>query len=565
MKKYSTLLLSSTLLLASLVGGSPVSAQNVVGQTTTTTTTSQTTSPTEKATLSQPTTQAATATASAPANQPHQSLTTQQKGNILSVFYQRSSSQKGLKIEYAVWSQENGQDDLRWITASDYQTDITLTNPRNGLYSIHAYITINNKRVFLQESSVNINLPKPNITTSISGLGILDITVHNLFSEGQEVLLPTWSSLNGQDDIKWYTAQRQANGTYSLRVYLKHHHFDTGSYSIHLYTRDAQGRRTYVTNTAIQVRSQDVPSNTSPAMAVENLQTLQGKYQVTVQETATSKAVQSVQVATWSMDKQENIKWRSARLQNGKYLVDVDFQEHLNHTGQYQNHVYVTYTNGQRQGHATNIVDLKTARLPIKFTTKLAKVGHIQATLSNVYDDPTVRLAVWSDENGQDDLKWYSASKSADRTYLANVLLENHKGIGTYHVHAYNGQRALGAYTMTVTNSDRYHSNNTYPIGQCTWGAKEAAPWVGNYWGNANQWPASARRAGFTTGSTPRVGAVAVWTGGYYGHVGVVTAVESNTRIRIRESNYAGKLYVGDFRGWFNPVADGVTTYIYPH
>ncbi|TCD45884.1 hypothetical protein D3X11_06730 [Streptococcus sp. X16XC17] len=43
------------------------------------------------------------------------------------------------------------------------------------------------------------------------------------------------------------------------------------------------------------------------------------------------------------------------------------------------------------------------------------------------------------------------------------------------------------------------------------------------------------------------------------------TQVESAMRIRVKESNYAGKQYVGDFRGWFNPVADGVTTYIYPN
>lgn len=105
---------------------------------------------------------------------------------------------------------------------------------------------------------------------------------------------------------------------------------------------------------------------------------------------------------------------------------------------------------------------------------------------------------------------------------------------------------------------------NTYPVGQCTWGAKVLAPWVGNNWGNANQWPASARRAGFATGSTPRVGAVAVKTSGAYGHVAVVTAVESPTRIRVSEANYAGNHSIGDYRGWFNPQGS-FDVYIYPN
>lgn len=111
-----------------------------------------------------------------------------------------------------------------------------------------------------------------------------------------------------------------------------------------------------------------------------------------------------------------------------------------------------------------------------------------------------------------------------------------------------------------ITNS----GPNTYPVGQCTWGVKQAAGWVGNYWGNANQWLSSGAAAGFRTGSTPQVGAVAVWTAGAYGHVAVVTAV-NGSQIQVVESNYAGNQYLGNFRGWFNPAADGVTGYIYPN
>lgn len=115
-----------------------------------------------------------------------------------------------------------------------------------------------------------------------------------------------------------------------------------------------------------------------------------------------------------------------------------------------------------------------------------------------------------------------------------------------------------------VTTPVTYSSaGNTYPVGQCTWGAKQAAPWVGNYWGNAGQWLGSARAAGFSTGSTPRVGAVAVWTNSYYGHVAVVTAV-NGSQIQVVESNYAGNMSVANYRGWFNPAADGVAGYIYP-
>ena len=113
-----------------------------------------------------------------------------------------------------------------------------------------------------------------------------------------------------------------------------------------------------------------------------------------------------------------------------------------------------------------------------------------------------------------------------------------------------------------------YSSNaSSYPTGECTWGAKTLAPWAGDYWGNGAQWATSAAAAGFRTGSTPQVGAIACWNDGGYGHVAVVTAVSSSTRIQVSESNYEGARTIGNKRGWFNPTttSEGYVTYIYPN
>ena len=113
-----------------------------------------------------------------------------------------------------------------------------------------------------------------------------------------------------------------------------------------------------------------------------------------------------------------------------------------------------------------------------------------------------------------------------------------------------------------------YSSNaSSYPTGECTWGAKTLAPWAGDYWGNGAQWATSAAAAGFRTGSTPQVGAIACSNDGGYGHVAVVTAVSSSTRIQVSESNYGGDRTIGNKRGWFNPTttSEGYVTYIYPN
>ena len=121
--------------------------------------------------------------------------------------------------------------------------------------------------------------------------------------------------------------------------------------------------------------------------------------------------------------------------------------------------------------------------------------------------------------------------------------------------------------TAATTSRPTYSTSaSSYPVGECTWGAKTLAPWAGDYWGNGGQWAASAAAAGFRTGSQPQVGAIACWNDGGYGHVAVVTAVQSTTSIQVSESNYNGIRSIGNYRGWFNPTtAQGTVTYIYPN
>ncbi|HET6924533.1 MAG TPA: CHAP domain-containing protein [Candidatus Saccharimonadales bacterium] len=62
--------------------------------------------------------------------------------------------------------------------------------------------------------------------------------------------------------------------------------------------------------------------------------------------------------------------------------------------------------------------------------------------------------------------------------------------------------------------------------------------------GNANQWPGSARAAHIPTGYTPKVGSVAIYTGGTYGHAMWVVGV-SGDQVHVYSYNdgYDGNFY----------------------
>ena len=501
------------------------------------------------------------------------------------ISFSRNKDQTHSKIVHAVWSEEKGSDDLQWYDAGEESTEFNLSKHRGyGRYFVDTYENVNGKMIFLSGTTFHLENPKPIIETSFPQTGIMEITVKNVPDTMHRIVLPTWSDKKGQDDLQWYEASKNSDGSYSARVELRKHNYDTGTYNIHLYGQSyVQPESTGITGTTVQVDSGKLPSDEEqkPLFTVENINPKQGTYTVKTTETSLSKPIQSVRVPIWSTSNQSNLKWYAATPNgDGSFSASFDIRNHQALSGTYNNHVYVTYKDGSERSYAADAVSMSTDQIQAKVAVRKTEANRYEVTVTDAYGDGDIILPTWSEANGQDDLQWYTANKVGNGTYKFTVDTQKHKGSGLFHTHVYRrkaGQlTGLTGTSYQVEKSSVQSANiqpnyaaanaTTYPVGQCTWGAKALAPWAGNYWGNGGQWAASARRAGFRTGSTPEVGAIACWDDGGYGHVGVVTHVESNTRIQIQESNYLGKQYISNFRGWFDPTASywGRLTYIYP-
>ncbi|WP_192872328.1 GBS Bsp-like repeat-containing protein, partial [Streptococcus suis] len=82
------------------------------------------------------------------------------------------------------------------------------------------------------------------VTNVNAASGTFDVIISNVVgsSSVQTVLVPIWSDINGQDDLRWYSATRQSNGTYKVSVNKKDHKDSTGQYHIHLYYQYSSGR-----------------------------------------------------------------------------------------------------------------------------------------------------------------------------------------------------------------------------------------------------------------------------------------------------------------------------------
>lgn len=77
---------------------------------------------------------------------------------------------------------------------------------------------------------------------------------------------------------------------------------------------------------------------------------------------------------------------------------------------------------------------------------------------------------------------------------------------------------------------------NGYDYGYCTWYVATQLPVPAN-WGNANTWAYYAALSGWHVSTAPTVGAIAQTSAGAEGHVAIVTAVNPDGSIQIRDMN----------------------------
>ncbi|MCY7187132.1 GBS Bsp-like repeat-containing protein [Streptococcus gallolyticus] len=373
-----------------------------------------------------------------------------------------SDVSQAMTVYHAVWSAKNDQDDIVWYKVDSSGKTTAKYTGDYGTYLIHTYGVVNGHMIGLNATTIEV--VKPSVSVSLEKVSdtSVKVTISDVPAYMTSISLPTWTENKGQDDIKWYQASKQSDGSYTYTFYAKNHNFESGHYNVHVYGTSA------VTNSFIGLTATsgiDLTFSeklTNPTVTVQNHNAANGTLQVVIAETETSKDIASVAVAAWSQAEQKNIHWyTTSSVVNGKVVVTVDEKYHHNISGDYTVHVYVKTTSGDTVGYALGSYALTKTQSTAKATTSYKGTGVYSVTISGVYSSGTVKYAVWSDTNGQDDIKWYDATTSGTTaTGLINVA--NHSGTGTYHLHAYqsdNGQM----YFLTSTDFTVKQTNYNTP------------------------------------------------------------------------------------------------------
>lgn len=350
------------------------------------------------------------------------------------------------KIQYAVWGESEGRNDLTWYSenvAGAAYIDLS-KHKEYGLYHVHTYKNVSGKMIGIEGGSITIS--KPWVTPIVKKIASDHYVVRLEQVPGSlsQIKVPVWSEDQGQDDLKWYSARQVSSDVYEAHIYAANHKNSYGKYQVHVYAQSfITGKSLGIGNGSFIRENIRALSPASVAISHKTGTTAT----ITVSGSSDSKVISRVSVAVWSQTNgQDDLKWYKAAVANQTAQLTVDMRDLSNTTDDYTIHVYTDYADGSRTGtnlgqvHFTKSNQLtKTGN--VKITAVNKTTNSFQTIITNASSSEglkSIRVAVWSDQNGQDDLEWQVATKQADGSYIATTDLAKHAYANdTYHVHVY--------------------------------------------------------------------------------------------------------------------------------
>ena len=383
------------------------------------------------------------------------------------------------------WSLENGQDDLIWHKATkqndgSYRVTIKASEHKGnkGNYRADAYIVDNaNNRHYIAEKVVSVDYARPSgvltIENNNTAAGTFDAVVRNIVAPTglKEVLVPSWSLAGGQDDFIWHKATRQADGSYRVTIKATDHKNSTGKYRADAYIVDDSNKRFYLTEKVVEVTQ----TRPSASLFIENNNADLGTFDAVIRNIVAPNGVKEVLVPSWSLvNGQDDLVWHKAsRQSDGSYRVTIKASDHKNSLGNYRADVYIVDNANQRHYVTETIVDVKHNKPvgTISVVNNNKDTGTFDVIISDVYSSKgvrTVQVPIWSEKDGQDDIRWYEATRQANGTYTVNVQATNHKNsTGLYNIHLYyilndGTQVGVGGTTTTVEFRNAKTKTQTY-------------------------------------------------------------------------------------------------------
>ena len=218
----------------------------------------------------------------------------------------------------------------------------------------------NNSISTVENEGVESQYPKADL--AITGLnnatGSYDLVISNLIAPRgfKEVLVPTWSEKNGQDDLIWYKAAKQANGDYKVTVRSSNHKGDSGLYNSHVYLVDNDGKFIGLGGKQVTL---DI-TKTQGTLTIANNDKNRGTFDVFITNLTNPGGITGVVIPVWSdQNGQDDLVWHNATKQeDGSYKVTISASQHKWNSGKYIVHGYIVDASGKNIGFGATSADV---------------------------------------------------------------------------------------------------------------------------------------------------------------------------------------------------------------
>ncbi|WP_343086019.1 GBS Bsp-like repeat-containing protein [Streptococcus parasanguinis] len=379
---------------------------------------------------------------------------------------------KEVKIPF--WSHANGMKDIIWYTPTrqadgSYTVTAKASDHENadGKYEAQVfYVDAQGQNKFVKKAFINYTATKPanavaadlTITKSEKD-GTFTITAKNLqgFDGYKEVKIPFWSHANGMKDIIWYTPTRQADGSYTVTAKASDHENADGKYEAQVFYVDAKGQNKFVKKAFI-----DYTASKPSADLIITKSEKDGTFTITAKNLQGFDGYKEVKIPFWShANGMKDIIWYTpTRQADGSYTVTAKASDHENADGKYEAQVFYVDAQGQNKFVKKAFIDFKNQSRPtgtLLIENNNKDTGSFDVIIKDVYSPKGVRIVqvpIWSDKDGQDDIRWYEATRQANGDYKVSVKASDHKNsTGKYHVHLYyiqNDGSRIGIGTTTT-------------------------------------------------------------------------------------------------------------------
>ena len=375
---------------------------------------------------------------------------------------------KEVKIPF--WSHANGMKDIVWYTPTR-QADGSYTvtakasahENADGKYEAQVfYVDAQGQNKFVKKAFIDYTAPKPSADLTITKSekeGTFTITAKNLqgFDGYKEVKIPFWSHANGMKDIVWYTPTRQADGSYTVTAKANDHENADGKYEAQVFYVDAQGRNKFVKKAFVDYTA----PKPSADLTIKKSEK-EGTFTITAKNLQGFDGYKEVKIPFWShANGMKDIVWYTpTRQADGSYTVTAKASDHENADGKYEAQVFYVDAKGQNKFVKKAFIDFKnqsrpTGNLIIQNNNK--DTGTFDVIIKDVYSPKgvrTVQVPTWSDKDGQDDIRWYEATRQSNGDYKVSIKASDHKNsTGKYHIHLYyiqNDGSRVGVGTTTT-------------------------------------------------------------------------------------------------------------------